>query len=86
MASRGAQFAYIGNLDIAKMKQDNEKLKTPFRLIWKCCSVAFKLGSTNFLWSRWHFKVLLRAVIHNGIAMSTTLSRSTPLSVRICIR
>ena len=35
------------NLNISKTKQDIEELKMPFRLVWKCCSVAFK---------KWHFK------------------------------
>ena len=37
------------NLDISKMKQDIKKLKTPFRPICKCCSVAFKIRSTIFV-------------------------------------
>ena len=36
------------NLNISKTKQDIEKLKTPLRLVWKCCSDAFKIGSTIF--------------------------------------
>ena len=36
------------------MKQNSEKLKTPFRLIWKCCFDAFKIGSMIF-WSQGHF-------------------------------
>ena len=36
------------NLNISKTKQDIEKLKMPLRLVWKCCSEAFKIGSTIF--------------------------------------
>ena len=36
------------NLNISKTKQNIEKLKTPLRLVWKCCSDAFKIGSTIF--------------------------------------
>ena len=43
------------NLSISRTKQDIEKLKTPLRLVWKCCSVAFKIGSTIFS-LQGHFK------------------------------
>ena len=43
------------NLNISKTKQDVEKLKTPLRLVWKCCSVVFKIGSKIFS-LQWHFK------------------------------
>ena len=43
------------NLNISKRKQDIEKLKTPLRLEWKCCSVVFKIGSKIFS-LQWHFK------------------------------
>ena len=36
------------NLNISKTKQDIEELKMPLRLVWKRCSVAFKIGSTIF--------------------------------------
>ena len=42
------------NLNISKTKQDIEKLKTPLRLVWKCCSVVFKIGSKIFS-LQWHF-------------------------------
>ena len=32
------------NLNISKTKQDIEELKMPLRLVWKRCSVAFKIG------------------------------------------
>ena len=35
-------------LNISKTERDIEKLKTPLRLVWKCCSVSFKIGSTIF--------------------------------------
>ena len=46
MASRDTKCAYFENLNILKMKQDSEKLKTPLRFIWECCSAAFKIRST----------------------------------------
>ena len=36
------------NQNISKTKQDIEKLKTPLRFVWKCCSDALKIGSTIF--------------------------------------
>ena len=42
------------NLNIFKTKQDIEKLKTPLRLAWKCCSALFKIGSRIFS-LQWHF-------------------------------
>ena len=42
------------NLNIFKTKQDIEKLKTPLRLAWKCCSALFKIGSKIFS-LQWHF-------------------------------
>ena len=54
MTSSDTLFAYTENLNVWKTKQDREKLKTPFRLIGKCCSHAFKIGSM-ILWSQWHF-------------------------------
>ena len=38
-------------------KRDIEKLKTPLRLAWKCCFVAFKIGSTIFS-LQGHFNIL----------------------------
>ena len=38
----------LKNLNISKTEKDIEKLKTPLRLIWKCCSDAFQIGSTIF--------------------------------------
>ena len=43
------------NLNISKTKQDIDKLKTPLRLVWKCCSVVFKIGTKIFS-LQWHFK------------------------------
>ena len=42
-------------LNISKTKQDIEKLETPLSLVWKCCSVVFKIGSKIFS-LQWHFK------------------------------
>ena len=36
------------NLNVSKTKQDIEKLKILLRLVWKCCSVVFKIGSKIF--------------------------------------
>ena len=44
------------NLNISKTKQDSEKLKTPLRFVWKCCSVVFKIGSKIFS-LQWHFNI-----------------------------
>ena len=55
MTSKETQFAYFENLNFSKTKRDIEKLKTLFRLIWKCCSVAFKIESTIFS-LQGHFK------------------------------
>ena len=44
------------NLNISKTKQDIEKLKTPLRLVWKCCSVVFKIRSKIFSF-QWHFNI-----------------------------
>ena len=39
---------HVKNLNISKTKQDIKKLKTPLRLVWKCCSDAFNIGSAIF--------------------------------------
>ena len=36
------------NHNISKTKQDIEKLKTPLRVVWECCSDAFKIVSMIF--------------------------------------
>ena len=48
-------------LDFSK---DIEKLKTPLRVVWKCCSAAFEIGSTIFL-LQLHFKYFL----HNRLLL-----------------
>ena len=55
MTSETPNLHVSKNLNISKTKQDVEKLKTPLRLAWKCCSVVFKIGSTIFS-LQWHFK------------------------------
>ena len=55
MTSETPNLHVSKNLNISKTKQDIEKLKTPLRLVWKCCSVAFKIGSKIFS-LQWHFK------------------------------
>ena len=55
MTSDTLNFHVSKNVNISKTKQDIEKLKTPLRLIWKCCSVVFKIRSTIFS-LQGHFK------------------------------
>ena len=55
MTSETPNLHVSKNLNISKTKQDIEKLKTPLKLVWKCCSVAFKIGSTIFS-LQGHFK------------------------------
>ena len=55
MTSETPNFQVSKKLNISKTKQDIEKLKTPLRLVWKCCSVVFKIGSKIFS-LQWHFK------------------------------
>ena len=50
------------NLNISKTKEDIEKLKTPLRLVWKCCSVVFKIGSKIFS-LQWHFNHILTSLL-----------------------
>ena len=39
MTSETSNLHVSKNLNISRTKQDIEKLKTPLRLVWKCCSV-----------------------------------------------
>ena len=55
MTSETLKLHVSKNFNISKTKQDIKKLKTPLRLVWKCCSVAFKIRSTIF-WLQGHFK------------------------------
>ena len=48
MTSETSNLHVSKNLSISKTKQDIEKLKTPSRLVWTCCSDALKIGSTVF--------------------------------------
>ena len=48
MTSETPNLHVSKNLNISKTKQDTEKLKTSLRLVWKCCSDAFKIGPTIF--------------------------------------
>ena len=45
MTSETPNLHVSKNLNISKTKQDIEKLKTPLRLVWKCCSDAFNRGT-----------------------------------------
>ena len=46
--SKTSNLHVVKNLDISKTKQDIKRLKTPLRLVRKCCSDALKTGSTIF--------------------------------------
>ena len=48
MTSETPNLHVLKNLNISKTEKDMEKLKTPLRLVWKCCSDAFQIGSTIF--------------------------------------
>ena len=48
MTSKTPNLHVLKNLNISKTEKDIEKLKTPLRLVWKCCSDAFQIGSTIF--------------------------------------
>ena len=48
MTSETPNLHVSKNLNVSKTKQDIEKLKTPLRLVWKCCSVVFKFWIKDF--------------------------------------
>ena len=48
MTSETPNLHVLKNLNISKTEKDIEKLTTPLRLIWQCCSDAFQIGSTIF--------------------------------------
>ena len=48
MTSETPNLHVLKNLNISKTEKDIEKLKTPLRLVCKCCSDAFQMGSTIF--------------------------------------
>ena len=48
MTSETPNLHVLKNLNISKTKKYIEKLKTPLRLVWKCCSDAFQIGLTIF--------------------------------------
>ena len=48
MTSETPNLHVLKNLNISKTEKDIEKLKTPLRLVWKCYSDAFQIGSTIF--------------------------------------
>ena len=51
MTSETSNLHVLKNLNISNTKKDIKKLKTPSRLVWKCCSDAFQIGSTD--WINW---------------------------------
>ena len=63
MTSETPNLHVSKNLNISRTKQNIEKLKTPLRLIWKCCSVVFKIGSKIFL-LQWHFNKIRVSPLH----------------------
>ena len=48
MTSKTPNLHVLKNLNISKTKKYIEKLKTPLRLVWKCCYDGFQIGSTVF--------------------------------------
>ena len=63
MTSETPNLHVSKSLNISKTKQDIEKLKTPLRLVWKCCSVVFKIGSKIFP-LQWHFNFNIQSNMH----------------------
>ena len=59
MTSKTPNLHVSKNLNISRTKQDIDKLKTPLRVVWKYCSVVFKIGSKNFS-LQWHFKIRIK--------------------------
>ena len=59
MTSETTNLHVSRNLNISKTKQDIEKLKTPIRLLGKCCSFALKIRSMSFS-LYWHFTTSVR--------------------------
>ena len=61
MTSETPNLHVLKNLNISKTEKDIEKPRTPLRLVWKCYSDAFQIGSTIFrrrgtLTCGYHFK------------------------------
>ena len=48
MTSETLNLHVLKNLSISNTKKDIDKLKTPLRFAWICCSDAFQIGSTIF--------------------------------------
>ena len=48
MTSETPNLHVSKNVNISKTKLEIDKLKTPLRLVWKYCSVVFKIGSKIF--------------------------------------
>ena len=74
MTSETPNLHVSKNIDISKTKQDIEKLKTPSRLVWKCCSVAFEIGSKIFS-LQWHFKASKKARTETKTTATRLLKR-----------
>ena len=63
MTSETSSLHVSKNLNISRTKKNIEKLKTPLRLVWKCCSVVFKIGSKIFS-LQWHFNKIRVSPLH----------------------
>ena len=74
MTSKTPNLHVSKNLNISRTKQDIEKLKTPLRLVWKCCSVVFKIGSKNFS-LQWQFKNRPISSSHIYVTFSSLLKQ-----------
>ena len=69
MTSETPNLHVSKKLNISKTKQDIEKLKTPLRLVWNCCSGVFKIGSKIFS-LQWHFNRLTYVLLELECKMS----------------
>ena len=69
MTSETPNLHVSKNLNISKTKKYIEKLKTPLRLVWKCCSDAFQIGSTIFR--------------HRGTLNAKKLNRIDPIRISL---
>ena len=76
MTSEAPNLHVSKNLNISRTKQNIEKLKTPLRLVWKCSSVVFKIGSKIFS-LQWHFKYKLNPNIDEPACSSLYLSETS---------
>ena len=69
MTSETPNLHVSKNLNISKTKQDIEKLKMLLRLVWKCCSVVFKIGAKIFS-LQWHFIKQYMHFLYNQLGLN----------------